>query len=332
MLIPNDLGLCLVEDTAASMPSRADLFTALGVQHHDPAYICALILAPRPRPRTITTSREITRLRYLFYFWADRESLCDRIYVPTEGGISRKPEDSADQQLYFHSDKTYSTQQLLGDHGYRLDFFLSKDLEAAVPPEERAFKRSWKEWLGTMTGAREHPELADNTDPDELSPAMLGIIKNNSPGFLGVLEKYWKTEYQTLVVKRPALKRALSTSSVLCESAGRTKLQNTYLPLPVLKDEARRFGAVEEFPFLELPVELDEENQLNYSFLKYLDIGCDLEILFYIEVLRTMKENIVEIQMDLVCELYGLIYRKLSADFEQRLRYLPDALHVSNPI
>ena len=312
VLIPVGLGLRLVEDTAASMPSRVDLFTALDVRHHDRSQICALILASSKLPRMISTSGAITRLRYLFYFWPEQKYMGDGVYVPTEGGISRQLEYSINQQLYFHSDNRYSTQQLLGDLGYQLAFFLSKDLEAAVLPEERSFKRSWREWLGTTTGAREYPELCDNSNPEVLSPTMLGIIKNNSPGFLGVLEKYWKTEYQALVVKRPALKQALSTSSVLCESAEKAKLQNTYLPLPVLKDEARRFNAVEEFPFLKLPVELDEENQLNYSFLKYLDIGCDLDILFYIEVLRTMKDSIVDIQMDLVCELYGLIYRKLS--------------------
>ena len=322
--IPTDLGLRLVESKALTNTSRKKLFSELGVRECIPKDVVKLILSKYHKWNKASLQSSISDLRYLYWNLPKDEFGLDKfVYLKDHDEISvfrTWPTfgiDLVKDDLYFELDDEYGVKQLskptsysYGGHeimaaGFPVHFINSAYLEV-VSPEARRHGLSWEDWLEKFADTRRIPPLVRSAKPPKLSDFFLYIVEKRKDRFLGTLKAHWSS-YNGLIT--PEIVTELSKARVHCEHVVDMPLESTYLPLPKLKELCRELGADRKLPFLQLPVELNEESGQEWAFLRKFHVGFEANLDFYLDVLR----QIVCGKPVLSEELIGCLFRVYEA-------------------
>lgn len=344
--VPTDLGLRLVDPQALKNPARKSLFKNLGLQKCSPKDVIALILKKYNTGSNVHLQASISHLRYLYWHLPKNErDLPKTIYLqdqesrPVYRSFATRSREVIVDDLYFETDDEYGPKELLkvspqSNHGSAVSapgfpaHYINSAYLTAVAPESCHRNLVWEEWLQSFAGVRRVPRLSwppTQFNPSRLTDLFLYIVESRREKLIGTLKAQWSS-YEVLMT--PDIIETLSEATVPCESCGDRQLQETYLPLPSLKRICRKGGILRSFPFLRLPVELDEGNQHEWSFLETFGVVCKQDVDFHLECLR----HLVRANQDLddmpseslsnLIQTYEAIEGHSSSDDHKRIKYI----------
>lgn len=327
--IPADLGLDLVRPMAIENAAWADLLSSLGATKCPQKVVISSILE-----RYDSTSLDnlellnaVAHIRYLYWFLPKaHSSLAPQVRLANQrGSLLREG-----QYMYFPNDEDdYSPTQLFKQDaklpGHPVNFLHGDYLEAVDPSIIRN-GRSWTTWLEEVVGVRSIPELRA-TGHEGLSKEFRYIIKHRSDRLLGTLKSGW-------AVYRPQissiLEEKLQNSNVRLENGGRTSLRRTFLPFPKLKQIAVELCIADACPFLAISDLLRDEDRLDWTFVRDLQVGIEENLDFYLSALETFKMISPALKDASVGEQSARIYQNIQSrcsDDLDRVRYafeIPD--------
>ena len=233
-----------------------------------------------------TMFNAVAHIRYLYWHLPiDRSSLGPWFRLANQhGSLLREG-----QYLYFpNGEDDYSPARLFKQdaelHGHPVNF-LHEDYLHAVDPEVTHNGRSWMTWLEEIAQVRRIPELCASKN-DGLSSEFQYIVDHRSDRTLGTLKRGW-TDYRDQISN--AVKEKLQNSAVLLENGHRTSLLRTFLPLPKLKQIAAELLIADAFPFIAISELLRDEERLEWTFVKDLQVGIEDNLDFYLSALGTFK-------------------------------------------
>ncbi|KAF2670539.1 hypothetical protein BT63DRAFT_454728 [Microthyrium microscopicum] len=297
--IPEDFGLSIVEPNAVSVPSRKKLFLKLGVKEYFPKDVFPLI---EQTYRTGTVSRNNSFSHIKFLFWNHDKLPHSGVAIKIR---SKDPHAGpAEPDMFLIDDRSrgwtynpwstfnkHSAIQLLGatlpaelagccqypDFGYHLQL---------APMEVRHLCLGTK-WFITFIGALEYPQLCSRVDSKMRSAEVEYIAKHKPQHLLRVLEASWLQYYQSedwddyfKAVEVPIL-----------ESDQPRELQNTWLPLPKLREIVRRYDLEVDFGFLAELTDIGDLGHFTFRFLDRLGVGMGDDVSFWLQLLRQIRRN-----------------------------------------
>jgi len=286
--IPADLGLDLVCPMAAENVAWTDLLITLGVMSCPCDFVISSI-----HKRYNATSLDnfklfnaVAHIRYLYFFLPkDHSSLAPQVRLANQHGSLLKK----DQYLYFPDEgDDYSPSKLFKQDaqlpGHPVHY-LHEDYLKAVDPETIHNRRPWLRWLEEIVGVRRIPELRAK-GYDGLSKEFQYIINHRSNRLLGTLKRGW-AYYRPQI--NNVVEGELRNSAVLLENGRRTSLLCTFLPLPKLKQIAAELRIADAYPFIGISELLRDEERLEWTFVKDLQVGIEESLDFYLSALETFK-------------------------------------------
>jgi hypothetical protein len=160
--------------------------------------------------------------------------------------------------------------------------FLKSDYMTLFSPSTRRHGSSWMKWLEKGLGVRRIPRI--RLDGGSLSTEFRHIIRYRPDKTVGTLKKHWDDYVADMT---PPIVDTLSQSAVTCLGGQLRALKDTYIPLPELKHQAQMLGIDQEFPFLRVSGNLEATTVLrDWIFLDEFKVGFELDLDFYVEVLR----------------------------------------------
>lgn len=293
--VPTDLGLRLVSVEALKNSDRKALFFKLGIKECASKDVIAKIINQYAVGINVHLQSSLMHLRYLYWELPEYEfglsgfiylldQHCTAVYrVFVTDGRSKVIDD-----MYFESDDEYGPKQLFSEQlsgqnvwpSYAAHFINSAYL-TAVSPSARANDISWTDWLSKFGNVRHIPRL---TRPfgTQLSQAFLHVIQHRRNMIVGTLQHHWSS-YSDMM--NPEIVKILSEVTVTCENGLDTPMGKTYMPLPRLKSLCDDLGVGQKLPFVQLPVELDDESLKDWQFLETFHIGIEANVTFYLEIL-----------------------------------------------
>lgn len=291
IIIPEDLGLQLLDGKACNDAARTALFSNLEVQNLKQSDARDLIIRRHASRTSFSLQASYNHLVFLYLTEGQKRvdsyrslKLCNN----HETSLSPKTHD-----FYFINDDPYSLWQLSRTDSLRTDvnFVHPKYLEDA--PRQKSQKASWKDWLYEL-GIRRYPRLI-SPDGSALSSECALIAKSIPKKFLGFLRYAWNSDGATMIQNKDVLKQMKNTE-VLCQwnTEDTISLNCTYLPLPNLKNQCMRFMEGDEFfPFLYLDKSLDKERDVaDWKFLsEHLGVGNSDNWLFFVDMLYQIMRN-----------------------------------------
>lgn len=310
--VPKDLGLRLVDEKALKVVDRRVLFSKLGVKDCVPKDVVTRILARYNKyPPDVDLQSFVMHLRYLYWkLPKENMSLDARVFILDQvanpiyrewvGDLSIKIVND----LYFESDDEYGPKQLLsstkiGDKtmapGFPAHFINSAYLNA-VSANVHNNDISWVDWLENVAQVQRIPCLVGKSSPP-ISDVFLYIIEHRSDKLVGTLKQHWSS--YAILMEDPEIVRALSEAFVPCEHVDDTPLEETYLPLPILKEICDKFDVGGKLPFLRLPVDLGTALGKEWDFLDMFQVGREADLKFYMEILRVLVNANNELSPDL---------------------------------
>lgn len=321
--IPSDLGLDLVEQTAASNNKRMTLFSQLGVTNAHPGDIVSLITKRYTNSSTCTMCESIAHLQYLYWnLPQDKPDLERTIYLIDKEGQAVLCIQSHKEHMYFE-EKEEEWQQLLKRRpledeeapGHNVHFLNSKYFEAVSTTASR-HGRSWKKWLSEVAGVQNYLQLL-NPQGNSVSDEFKYIMDYRPEKLVGLLKRFWSF-YEPKV---PVVLKDIRGSRVPSVKNLAGNLQSTFLPLPSLRNLALGLQIV-HFPFLTMPDELTDENEKDWQFLTVFGVRSSDEFQFYaIALQRVALENQAGCEpnvLDALFKIYDALGKKClnSADSE----------------
>ncbi len=157
-----------------------------------------------------------------------------------------------------------------------------------------------------LAAVRSYPQIL-NPNLRTLSDEFKYIILHRPKKLVEILKHHWP--FYELDIN-PAVVQELRKCSVPSSEASKSCLEETFLPLPHLKEIAKRLGIV-DFPFLIIPDELNDEREKDWAFLKQFGVrsrGDSDKLHFHIKALRMIAggEYISEFS-EALFEVYGAI-------------------------
>lgn len=299
--IPTDLGLQLVSAESLKHPDRKALFSKLGIKECPPEDVIAKIIDQYVKRIKVHLHSSVMHLRYLYWELPKEETdlsgfiylldgRCTAVYrVRVTDGRKQVVDD-----MYFESDDEYGPKQLFSGQlfgqntwpSYAAHFINSAYL-TAVSPLARANDISWIDWLAKFANVQRIPRLA-RPSSTQMSEAFLHIIKHRKNMIVGTLKHHWGS-YREMM--KPEIVEALSVVSVTCEDVPNTPMKETYMPLPRLKSLCNELGVGQKWPFLKLPVELDDESGKDWQFLEKFQVGTEASVTLYLDILQQIVRS-----------------------------------------
>ena len=321
--IPTDLGLDLVYPMAVENAAWADLLSTLGVMNCLSDAVVSSINKRYDATNfdNFNMFNAVAHIRYLYWFLPiDLSSLAPHARLANQhGSLLRK-----DQYLYFpDGEDDYSPSKLFKQDAQLPGLpvhYLHEDYLKAVDPGVIYNGRPWTRWLEEIAGVHRTTVLRAKGS-DELSKEFQYVINHRSNRLLGTLKRGW-AHYRPLI--NNAVEGKLWNSAVLLENGRRTSLLSTFLPLPKLKQIAAELSIAEAYPFIAMFERLRDEDRIEWTFVKDLQVGIEENLHFYLSALKTFKRinpalNTTSARDQLV-RIYQNIQSKCSEDLDS-VRY-----------
>lgn len=293
--IPRDLGLDLVKPEAIVEPSRYSLFEKLGVQICAPQVAMKMIYNRYKRPNDISLQSSVDHLRYLFWHLRNVEEQLDRtIPVKDRGGVTvyrafvpigNPIGFNIIDDVYFESSDEYSCQQLtqkITTHGSEIApgyyvRLLHPAYMNAVQSDVRRSNISWRTWLEKSVEIKTLPVLRSPSSSSKISAVFNYITIHRPQMLVGLLKKGWhfyEHELTNEVIQH------LANANIPCESSKMSKLRDTFLPMPVLKEKAEHWAVSGSIPFLSLNITHIESLRVEWGFLQTFGVHHQYSIYF----------------------------------------------------
>ncbi|KAL8736556.1 MAG: hypothetical protein Q9181_002384 [Wetmoreana brouardii] len=288
IFIPADLGLNLVRPMAVENVAWQELLSNLGVMSCPQKFVISLIYKRYDSTNldNFNLYNAVGHIRYLYWFLAkDHSSLAPQVRLANQHGSLLKK----GQYLYFPNEgDDYSPTQLFKQDtqlpGHPVNY-LHENYLKAVGPEIIHNGRPWTRWLEELVGVRRIPELCAKNHVG-LSKEFQYIVDHRSNRLLGTLKRGWA--YYRLQIDS-VMEGELRNKAVLLENGRRTSLLRTFLPFPKLKRIAAELGITDAYPFIAISELLRDEERLDWTFVKDLQVGIEESLDFYLCVLETFK-------------------------------------------
>ncbi|RYO85206.1 hypothetical protein DL766_007003 [Monosporascus sp. MC13-8B] len=296
LLIPEDLGLALVDPQAARMKNRRQLLTYLGVKYAPVEDTRNRVIQKYKTTDLVELDLEtsLTHLRFLYLTHEKNHEagarsielgLCD-----TDGAMH-----STAHHFYMVNKKRYGLWGLVNgvQNYFRFDdvHFVNEGYFINPPEKPEQHSLTWKVWFDKFLGVHTYPRLV-HTDHDELSKECRFIAQHLPGEFLGFLSHVWNDQGATIECK-PNLINELKEFEVPCRREQAMHLSGTYLPLQTLLQESDKFMRhAEGFPFLRLPEDLHSAHLVaKWDFLTILGVKKVANLQFYLDILRYIQED-----------------------------------------
>ena len=315
--IPVDLGLDVIHNSTSKNAAWAKFLSALGVIDCPPETVISWIrkrYAPRNMDK-LSVKNAVTHIRYLYWF-TPKDQMSNnphvRLYNQHRALLRRE------QLLYFPNDEDeYGLSELFkkdeGFPGHSVNY-LREEYLCAVKPEVIRNGWSWMRWLEEILDVRRIPEICSQAK-DGLSPEFKYIVDFRSKKLLGVLKRGW-TYYCPRITD--ATKVALANSKVLLGNGRKKPLSRTFLPFPKLERIAAELCVANSFPFIAMSEPLHDEEQLEWIFVRKLEVSVEDNLDFYLRALETFKDRSGRHEtastQDQIIRIYQKIHFKSSED------------------
>ncbi|EEY19489.1 conserved hypothetical protein [Verticillium alfalfae VaMs.102] len=266
--IPPGVKKHVLDSTAVANADRRALFEHLGaveasVSEVRKSVLEALYSPSSPKHVDVEKSRAQLHFLYLSHNSRQRGERLGQILLYKENNATGKTDE---EDFYLHSNDPYGPEALLGPTdtwpGLEVTFLHPAYLEVS-PSAPTAGHPSWKGWLYDHLGVRRRLRLISQ-NRHEISQQFTSVLDHHPAKWLGLFEYLWRHE-ESLFKEKQYLKEYLSGLQIdeLCKPPLEVycELKNSYLPLPHLQQQCRRFMGNDSthFPFLSLEGNEDEE-------------------------------------------------------------------------
>ncbi|KAE9369740.1 hypothetical protein N431DRAFT_493510 [Stipitochalara longipes BDJ] len=325
--VPSDLGLSLVDPSAASNAKRRQLFIELGVVDASKKRIQRLILKKHKNSwDKVTLESSVKHLNYLYWTENPPGDTNIRQSAPFCLFNDQSVAVNGDHDLYFQTNKRYGIQELFTlinnkDRGSDAfgSFINNQYFDSAPPKKPGGRSPSFETWLEKWVGILRSPRFRDSKDPYKLSKIFSYIVEKHPELLLGILKTHW-SKYESELNDK--LTKKLSGVVIPCTNVGGEKLRETFLPLPELVAHCKEFLNPQIFPFLTLD---DGSSIKDWKFLEIFGVGVETNLDFYLEILRRFKDNVQGFSY----KIYEEIQKKLSISKipEGLIKRVRDAVH-----
>ena len=295
--IPTDLGLRLVEPSAATNSARAALYRELGVKNCNMSTVLPLICQRYRRSGlfgepSLTLEHSVSHLNYLYWHSTGDDPKVDSTIwlfdhkkreVQRSGPFQKYVffEDEHDQ----YSPKTFLATVEVDGRTYTIDASFIHPQYIASQPEKRPGRMSFVEWLEDSVGVQRNVPLLKIGHVDSISDEFDFVKWHGSEKVMGLLKKNWQ-QYGPQVWHVDNELRYMPVNT----EDGEICLNESYLPLPTLKSKIRTWQ-IQRFPFLRLPVELTEDNLDQWKFLAELGVNVSDDLDFHLKALDSIAKG-----------------------------------------
>ncbi|KXX74826.1 Autophagy-related protein 9 [Madurella mycetomatis] len=299
--VPQGVDFRVLDPAAVVNEDRRKLFSQLGAVEPQVETVRSSVLAIYDSSNSsvdVEDSRQHLHFLYLTHHQErDRDEL-RHIYLHTHIPGTRKP---FSEDLYLPQDHAYGPKALLqsgADWPGLSAMFVEPWYLENIPQKPFASHPSWKAWLRDYVGVRDRVRLVSR-DRGSLSEAVTYVAVHRPEMFLGLLEYLWKYEGSQLAKSVTLRDQARGISAVnLCNRPELLRdhvvsIKDTWLPLPSLKTQCRRFMEESEpFPFLKFEdTTSEEEPTTKWMFLhSHLSVGRDDNVDFLLSIAYWIKE------------------------------------------
>jgi hypothetical protein len=154
--------------------------------------------------------------------------------------------------------------------------------------------RTGIEWLERFLDIKTTPQLFTRQKglfgkPTDLSPELKFIMEKKPSLLLGTLKANWTPFLFTGGSHPDAIWASMLSASVpILNSNDMKELQQTFLPLPQLRQIAQRTGLEEGFGFLK---EVDgSDDPKGFEFLQHFSVGVSEDLKFWIKLLKLARQ------------------------------------------
>ena len=317
--IPTDLGLDLVHPIAVENVAWSDLLSTLGLMNCSSDAVVSSIYKRYNATNfdNFNMFNAVAHIRYLYWFLPKGVSrLAPQVRLANQhGSLLRK-----DQYLYFPDGEDDNSPPILFKqdalHPGHPVHYLHGDYLKAVDPGVIHNGRPWTRWLEEIAEVRQIPVLCAPFS-DELSKEFQYIITYRSDRLLRTLKRGWP-HYRPLI--NNFVEEKLWNSAVLLENGRRTSLQSTVLPLPKLKQIVAELRIAEAYPFVAMSELLQDEERIEWTFVKDLRVEIEENLYFYLSALETFKRINPALNTtsagDQLTKIYENIQSKCSEDLD----------------
>ncbi|RYP14158.1 hypothetical protein DL765_006566 [Monosporascus sp. GIB2] len=296
LLIPEDLGLALVDPQAARLQKRRQLFTYLGVKYAPADDIRNKVLQKYKTTDLVKLDLQ-TSLIHLRFLYLTHEKNHETGARSTELGLcdTDGAMHSTAHHFYMVNKKRYGLWGLVSgvQNYFRFDdvHFVNEGYFVDPPGKPEQHSLTWKVWFDKFLGVHTYPRLV-HTDHDGLSKECRFIAQHLPGEFLGFLSHVWNDQGAAIECK-PNLIDELKEFEVPCRREQAMHLSGTYLPLQTLLQESDKFMRHNEaFPFLRLPEDLHSAQLVaKWDFLTIFGVKKDANLQFYLDILRYIQED-----------------------------------------
>ncbi|ORY68490.1 uncharacterized protein BCR38DRAFT_521547 [Pseudomassariella vexata] len=336
VVIPTDLDLQLIQQSAVQNPERRLLFAKLGAIELSVRQVRQIIFEIYSKSSNLallfgnSLYPEKASLAHLSFLYLthnrqhDEKQAYSSISVITMGGSLKMPH-SAD--VYIAHNHRYGAKRLLGQvasipgeskgaPGFQVPFLVPAYLESPLNSTEPLVGiGSWRKWLRSELGICNHPRL---TWDGSLTSVCRYVMEHRPEEFLGLLQFHWASIQQD-VMASDSIRDEIAKTKVPCGNGEFEKLSNTYLPISDLEERCEEYQIADDFPFLSFDDTLCPDDLSAWDFLhtafgvgKHDDLGFYLEMLEHVArrdselVELNLAEQLVD--QDEVNDLYKMIY------------------------
>lgn len=306
-VIPEGIDLLVVHSDAVDSTNhhgRRMLFSLLGVKQFSAPQICLLIFEthqdPSFNPRSVSRKELVSQTVFLYTAqWSNTRGL-DLWYASENDGRFRGA------QIYMDSDEPYAASRLLGNHRDRFHFLHSDYISAVRHEKER-----WLEWLRKTQKLSILPRLVQwttelsfdlSSDFEFLtqvlsSAELLLLLRDNWSHYVEWIGEWFDAEDDNDPREsRRSMARVrsrLASLKVKCHGGSLSRLDQTFLPLDGLMEEAS--GCI---PFLDIPEPADR----GWQPLLVLGVGVCRNVCFYLRCLENVFGS--EVPLEKVSTFY----------------------------
>jgi hypothetical protein len=286
--VPQDI-LVTIDPSSITNASRKSLFTALGaIECRSEVVIDGVFDAySRGREDPLALACSKAHLSYLYWNHKNHHDFrFSNIWIYDRLGNRVSPRSKV---VYLPGKDEYGPDELFKSVLYNKRqvpecrvAFVNDEYMELFDPNERRHGLSWLDWLKSVIGARDVPQL--KYAAGALATEFRHILQYRPEKIVGTLKKHWST-YR--IQMTPTIEDEISNATVACRGAPPTILRHTYFPLPPLETSVKSLGVIRGFPFLELH-HLSSQDALpeDWRFLERFKVRFNIDLSFYLDILR----------------------------------------------
>lgn len=331
--IPQDLGLRLLAPESLFNSTRRKLFDKLGLESCDPMEVKKLIVSKYNKWNGVDLASSVSHIHFLFYHYPKEEGILPETVVLFDAQeqpiyrvrVTLGRDDMIVDDLYFDSASKYDVKKLCakrrdsnGWSSKRVVHIINPAYMDFDGPASLPHNLSWSAWLQKYAEILPSPRLVNRNKPLKPSDLFLWIVEYRRDSVLGILKTHWHTYCESMSQEIVAF---LQRVKIVCVNGENVRLKDTLVPLPKLVKIAKDLKVHDRMRFMKLPPEFESESVEGWLFLELLGVGVAVDLNFYLQALRALRNLENENSMRLiVLRVYDAIEERARVDNYKHLR------------